>query len=297
MANLLRDLWTGEIIKHFRHESAFLSRVPKANQYVDNDVIHLADIGADPDVLINNTTYPIAVSQREDEDITISLDKFDTENTAITDDELYALPYDKPGSVINQHRETLEEKTLEKSLHSLCPAADGSNTPVVMTSGDSNSETQARKRLIVGDIIKMKRYLDLLKVPQAGRELVLNPWHVSDLLTTSQAFKEQWYRRETGKILNMFGFNISELGYFPVFDNGSGEKKAFGAAEAPASDLAASVVFYNRRAVHARGSVKMYYQDAKVDPQYRRSVIGFRLYHICLPKKNLGFGALVSSTV
>ncbi|HLO59051.1 MAG TPA: hypothetical protein VK172_14760 [Lentimicrobium sp.] len=297
MAVLLRDLWTGELINHFRHEGEFLSRVPGANQYVDNDAIHLAKIGVDPAVLINNTTYPINAAQRTDEDVVIHLDKFDTENTIITDDELYGLPYDKPGSVLNQHREALEEKVLEKSLHSLCISAESATTPVVMTSGSSNGEDNARKRLTRKDLTIMKRKMDLLKVPKKGRELVLCPWHIEDLLQEDEKFANQWYNRELGKIINLFGFNITESGYFPVFDSATSQKKAFGAAPNAANDLAVSVCFWAPRAVQARGSVSMYMQQAKDNPKYRQSEVGFRLYHICLPKYSTGFGAFISTKV
>jgi hypothetical protein len=296
MAGLLKDLWTGELISHFRHEQTFLSRVPNADNFVNNDTINLADMGADPAVLVNNNTYPIASAQRTDTPIVIALDKLETENTIITDDELYALPYDMKGSVVNQHREVLEEKAAEKSLHSLCPLADGANTPIVYSTGDSNGEATPRKRLVVADLVKLKKYLDLLKVPRIGRELVLNPWHVADLLMTNEAFEKQWMNKKSGEILDMFGFIISEMGYYPVFDPATGQKKAFGAAAAP-TDLAASVCFYNRRAVQAKGSANMYYAEASRDPKYRQSEVGFRIHHICIPKKNTGFAALVSNTV
>jgi hypothetical protein len=291
------ELWTGELIKNFRHEHMFLSRISNRNQYVNKNAIHMVDIGADPAVLVNNTTYPINSAQRTDSDIVISLDKFDTENTIITDDELYALPYDKPGSVIEQHRAVLEEKTAEKAVHSLCPVADSADTPVVMTTGNSNGLTNARKRLTINDIVRAKKLLDDLKVPLTGRELVLCNQHVEDLLITSQAFKDQWYKAESGQIFNMFGFIISQFVANPLFSNATGQKKAFGAALDPADDLQTSVFYYNKRAVQARGTAKMYFADAKNDPKYRQSEVGFTLYHICLPKKNTGFGAIVSDVV
>jgi len=294
---LQKELWTGELIKSFRHANTFLSRIGKKDQYVKNNVIHLAQIGVDPDVLINNTVYPIASAQREDSDIPIGLDKLETENTIITDDELLALPYDKPGSVIEQHRESLEQKAAEKSIHSLCPLEDTSDTPVLFTSGDSTGYTYNRKRLAVADIIKMKKALDDLKVPLEGRELVLCNQHVEDLLMTSQSFKEQWYKRKTGEIFDMFGFKISQFVTNPLFNSGTQKKKAFGSAAAAATDLETSVVYYNKRAVQARGTAKMYHAKAEDNPQYRQSVIGFRIYHICLPKKNTGFGAIVSTLV
>ena len=291
------ELWTGELIKSFRHEHLFLSRIANRNQYVNKNAIHMVDLGADPIVLVNNTTYPINSAQRTDNDIVISLDKFDTENTIITDDELYALPYDKPGSVIEQHKSVLEERTAEKAVHSLCPTADSANTPVVMTTGASNGLTNARKKLTVNDIIKAKKLLDDLKVPLMNRELVLCNQHVEDLLQTSQAFKDQWYKAVSGQIFNMFGFIVSQFVANPLFSNTIGQKKAFGAALDPTTDLQTSIFYYNKRAVQARGSASMYYANAKNDPKYRQSEVGFSLYHLCIPKKDTGFGAIVSDVV
>jgi hypothetical protein len=277
--------------------NSFLSRITSQNQYVNNNTIHLVDIGADPDVLVNNTTYPIAGAQRTDVDLAIALDKFDTENTIITDDELYALPYDKSGSVIEQHREVLEEKTAEKSIHSLCPLEDTASTPIIMTSGDATGYSNNRKRLTVNDIIKAKRELDNLKVPMQGRELVLCNQHVEDLLMTSQVFKEQWYKIKTGEPLDIFGFKVSQFVTMPLFSNSTSQKKAWGTAAAPSTDLETSVFYYNKRAVQARGDVKMFHSKAEDNPQYRQSELGFRVYHICLPKKSTGFGAIVSTLV
>jgi len=297
MASLLKELWTGEIIKKFRHTGEFLSRIPSRNEFVNNNTIHLVDIGADPEVLINNTTYPIEINFREDEDVPIGLDKFDTTNTAVSDDELYALPYDKKGSVADNHREVLEEKTADKAAHSLAPNINATSTPIVMTTGASNGELYPRKRLTTADIIMAKRKLDDLNVPKKDRILVLCNEHIQDLLLIDESFERQYKDIKEGVILKMYGFDIYEYNNCPKYVdvNNVLTKKAFGAATDPENDQAASFFFYAQRAVQARGSVDMYYSDSKTDPANRRSVVGFRLYHICLPKKTEGFGAIVSS--
>lgn len=297
---VLRELWTGELINSFRHEGLFLSRIPSADQYVNNNVIHLADIGADPAVLINNTTYPIAVVSRDDDDVTISLNKFDTENTAILDDELYGLPYDKPGSVMEQHREVLEEVTTSKAAHQLAPADNSdANQPVISTTGASDGETNPRKLITVADIRLAKKRLDNLKIPQRDRILVLHPDHIAGLLAASENFAMQYsLNNQEGKVTKLYGFEIFEYGDMPVYTTGGGavlNKKAFGAAAAPSTDQVSSIFFYAKRAVKARGNVEMYYQDAKTNPEYRQSVVGFRVYHVCIPKKTTGFGAIVSA--
>ncbi len=48
MAELLADLWTGELLQKFRNEATFLGRIPSADNFVNKDAIHLADMGADP---------------------------------------------------------------------------------------------------------------------------------------------------------------------------------------------------------------------------------------------------------
>jgi hypothetical protein len=295
---VLKEIWTGEIIKAFRHEKTFLAEIASRNEMVNNNVIHMVDVGADPAVLVNNTTYPIAMSQRDDSDVAISLDKFDTENTLVTRDELYALSYDKIGSVIESHKLVLEDKTADKAAHSLAPSANTSDTPLIMTTGLSNGETYARKRLDPENIIAAKRALDDLKVPLQGRVLVLCNQHVQDLLMVDEVFARQYKDMASGQILNLYGFKIFQYLNCPVYSvSGTLQKKSYGAAAAASSDQVASFFFYAPRAFQARGDVEMFYQDASVNPEYRQSVVGFRIYHICMPKKTTGFGAIVSTIV
>ncbi|MCX6277672.1 MAG: hypothetical protein NT004_06225 [Bacteroidetes bacterium] len=293
---VLKEIWTGELIKAFGYDKSFLGEIASRNEMVNNNVIHMVDVGADPEVLINNTTYPIAISGREDEDVTISLDKFDTENTRVTRDELYALAYDKMGSVIEAHKLSLEDKTADKAAHALAPLVGTGNSPIILTTGASNGETYARHALSPDDLIMAKRKLDDLKVPLVGRILVLCNQHIQELLKVDEVFARQYKDMATGQILNMYGFKLYQYLNTPVYAvvNGVLTKKAFGAVAAPSTDQNSSFFFYGPRAFQARGEVEMFYQDASVDPQYRQSVVGFRLYHICLPKKTTGFGAIVS---
>lgn len=289
---VLKEIWTGELINKFRDSSTFLAAIMDRSDLVNNNVIHMVDVGADPAVLINNNTYPIPVVEREDGDIAISLDKFDTENTPVTDDELYALSYDKIGSVIEQHNLVLEENTTEKALHALAPLENTTNTPVISTTGSDDGD--GIKAATMADIRKMKRKFDDLKVPKSQRHLVLCPEHLQHLLAESENFESQYQNTREGQILKLYGFQIHEMAYSPVYDKTSLEKNAFSAATG-VDDRNASVFFYGPRCFKAMGTVKMFWAEAEKDPQYRRNVVGFKVYFTCLPKKALGFGALVSA--
>lgn len=287
-----KELAEKELIKHFRHKGTWLERVPSKNKWVGNDVIKLNEIGADPEVLINNNTYPITVSSRTDTSTAISLFKYDTTNTKITDDELYGLPYDKLGSVQQQHRETLEDSTQEHALHSLAPMANTADTPIFTTTG-ANDGT-GRKKLISIDLINYKNQLDNLKIPKRGRVLVLCPDHIADLLAEDKNLNVQYQNHKEGAISkNYYGFEIYEDIIPPVYD-GSLNKIPYGSAT---PGTAASVLFLAQRTAKARGSVVRYMGKAEDNPENRETVVGFRLYFIAIPTSLKGQGAIVSGTV
>lgn len=284
-AGVLTEVWTGELVKYLRSvlEATFLDGIPDASSLAENDVIHLVDVGVDPDVLVNNTTYPIPLQALNDTDITISLDKFQSKVTPITDDELYALSYDKMARVKESHGNAINDAKFAKAAHALCATQNSATTPVLVTTGERDADT-GRLKITVQDVINMKRSLDKLKVPSQNRRLVLCTDHVNDLLETSQAFKEQYnINRADGTVGRLFGFDIYEFANNPLYTI-AGTKKDVGAA-ASAGEFQCSFAFYTPRVFKCTGSTKMYYSEASTDPEYQRNKINFRHYFICMPKK------------
>lgn len=284
-AGVLTEVWTGELVKYLRRglEATFLDGIPDASSLAENDVIHLVDVGVDPDVLVNNTTYPIPLQALNDTDITISLDKFQSKVTPITDDELYALSYDKMARVKESHGNAINDAKFAKAAHALCATQNSATTPVLVTTGERDADT-GRLKLTVQDVINMKRSLDKLKVPSQNRRLVLSTDHVNDLLETSQTFKEQYnINRADGTVGRLFGFDIYEFANNPLYTT-AGKKKDVGAA-ASAGEFQCSFAFYTPRVFKCTGSTKMYYSEASTDPEYQHNKINFRHYFICMPKK------------
>lgn len=285
------ELREREMTKHFRHKGTWLEAVPSKNRWVNQDVIKLNEIGADPSVLIDNTSYPIATSTRTDTSTAVSLKKFETENTRVTDDELYALPYDKVGSVQTQHRETLEEATQAFALHNIAPAKNSADTPVLKTTGADDGS--GRKRLKYDDLVALKKALDLLKIPKKGRVLVLAPNHIADLLLEDKTLFVQYQNHREGMITQSYaGFEIYEDINAPYYDGSSLAKVSYGGSTSGKKD--ASVFFLKSRVAKARGSVKAYMTKASEDPKNRENVLGFRLHFLAIPLNKKGTGAIIS---
>ncbi|MGL5914439.1 MAG: hypothetical protein ACRCZB_09765 [Bacteroidales bacterium] len=295
-AGLYTEVWTGEMIKAFRTAIAsigWLNKIRSYNQYVNADLIHFVNIGGDPNVLINNTTYPLNINSLDDADRAISLDKFDTEPTRVTDDELHAISYDKMGSVMERHKDAIMEALPARALHSIAPAGNTLATPVIVTTG---ADSEGRKMITRADILSLKKAFDKAKVPTTGRVLVLCADHVSDLLLQDQKFPSQYHEYATGKVLNLYGFEVYEYVTCPYYNATSKVKVAYGATPT-ADDLQASVAFYAPRMMKATGSLKVYASEAKNDAVNRESIIGYRQYFIAMPLKEEAIGAIVSAKV
>lgn len=294
-AGVLTEIWTGEMIKTFRtapEALGWMQRIRSYNQYVENDVIHFIEMGGDPNVLVNNTSYPLAITALTDADKPISLDKFDTEATPVTDDELHASSYDKMASVQERHRDALREKIAQKAIHAIAPDENKAGAPVIKTTGESDG---TRLKMTFKEILTLKREFDKMGIPAQDRILVLCSDHVNDLLETEQKFKEQYNINQTeGKICRLYGFDIYEYDGTPYYTMSTGKKKAWGATVA-AGDARASVAFYAGRVMKAYGSTKFYHSESKNDPLYHRSLVNFTQWGICLPLTNTNSRAAIVS--
>lgn len=298
LAGLYAEIWTGELIKKFRtsEESiGWLKKIRNVNQYVSNNVINFVNVGVDPTVLVNNSTYPIGVESLDDANKAVTLDKYQTKATKITDDELHGLSYDKIGSVIERHHDTIAEEKYARALHALAPATHSATTPVILTSGSADA-VGTSKRLTRADIIALKSAFDEQKIPTTGRVLVLCSAHVNDLLLEDQKFAEQYYNYASGKIANMYGFEVYEYTNAPLYKVSTKTKIAYGTA-ATATERAASTAFYAPRVIQAQGETKTYLQDAATSPTTQENLVNFRTYFMCLPLKDEAIGAIVSSIV
>lgn len=282
---VLTEIWTGELVKTLREyiTGSWLDGIPDSSSIVNNDTIHLVEVGVDPDVLVDNTTYPIPLQALDDADIAISLAKFQTKVTPITDDELYAISYDKIARVKESHSNAINDAKFVKAAHALCANSNTAKTPVLTTSGERDAST-GRLKMTALDVLKMKASLDKLSVPVENRRLVLCTDHVNDLLETDQRFKEQYnIDRANGTVGRLYGFDIYEYANTPYYTQ-KGVKKDVGAT-GDTGEFQCSFAFYTPRVFKATGSTKMYWSAAENDPEYQRNKVNFRHMFICMFKK------------
>lgn len=291
MAGLAKEVWINQLTKKFYPDSSFLNYTKDFSSLVENDAINMADAGVDPDVLINNTTYPIQVVNRVDTPIRIELDLFETKNTLVRRPEAIEYSYDQLESVLMGHRNKLRARTAEKAAHAFAPLKDSEFTPVISTTGETSG---TRKRMSVEDILLLKERFDSVDIPLEERYLVLNPKHLSDLILFDvRAFKDLTDIVD-GKPKRFAGFNVLQTSATPFYNATSLEKTAF--TKTPGdTDVFCSFAFQKEEVMKADGTVHMY---AKYDdPEERGTIVGFDKRFIAVPIRNKGIGAIVSKKV
>ena len=284
-------VWINQLTKKFYPDSSFLNYTKDFSSLVENDAINMADAGVDPDVLINNTTYPIQVVNRVDTPIRIELDLFETKNTLVRRPEAIEYSYDQLESVLMGHRNKLRARTAEKAAHAFAPLKDSEFTPVISTTGETSG---TRKRMSVEDILLLKERFDSVDIPLEERYLVLNPKHLSDLILFDvRAFKDLTDIVD-GKPKRFAGFNVLQTSATPFYNATSLEKIAF--TKTPGdTDVFCSFAFQKEEVMKADGTVHMY---AKYDdPEERGTIVGFDKRFIAVPIRNKGIGAIVSKKV
>lgn len=288
---LNKEVWVSQILEGFYPDGSFLKKVVDYSQFVENNRLHIASAGIDPQVLINNTTYPINVVGRDDNDNAISLDKFETENTLIRRPEAIEYSYDKLESVIRQHRATLCKSVAMKAAHAFAPDNDTTDTPIVTTTGDV---INGRTRLKLVDILTLKERFDDAEIPLEDRYIILHPKHVSDLLLEDTKLFKDITNIKEGEPFKFAGFGFYSFSQMPMYrlaDNVY-NKVPFAAVK-EANDVFASVAFYAKEVMKADGDIYMY--STEDDPKERATIVGFDKRFVALPMRNKGIGAIISA--
>jgi hypothetical protein len=169
-ATIFKEVWTGEIIKRVnilesfswvnaivRDYSRFVSVLNEEAQ-----VIHLASFPIQPDVLIDNTTYPIPVQALTTSDVPISLNKLQTKVTAVTDDALYANTTNPMVLHAEAHANAVLETKFALGAWNICPSGNSAAMPVIVATGADDGT--GRKKLQWADLVGYWYYARIMRM-------------------------------------------------------------------------------------------------------------------------------------
>lgn len=293
------EVWVQRVIQNLTTQNVapWLDGIPELDTQVaemgsgeasELNVIHIPRTNFNPNVLLNNTTYPIALQEYTDDEVVVALDKFQTEVTTLSDDKIIGASYNVIDPATNGHVRAINTKKFKKAIHALAPASHTASTPVLVATGTAFNGVPT---LQYDDLVALKDALDQDEVAPDGRRLVLCTRHWNDLLRDRKNFGDKLVNYNTGMPAPVIaGFELFQYNGNPLFTN-AGVKKAFGAVKT-ATDREASVAFWTGGVAKKTGMTKQYFTPAASNPRTQSNDLNYRHYFIVVPFEAKAVGAI-----
>ena len=272
-----KQIWISMLMEGFYPNRSFLTRSVDMTAMVEYNKINLAEAGVAPDVLVDNTDYPIETAQRDDIPLELPLHTFDTKNTVVRNVEAMELAYDKMESVVRQHRNVLQAKTAAYAANSWAPQQQKDLTPVMATSGTGKNR-QGLTPLSFDDVLAMDAWFRSKDIDPSTMVAVLNPYHLADLMAEDmKLYKEMLAGNK------LFGFDLYTFSQLPYYNATTGQKMAFGTSAAD-TDTQCSLFYCANEVMRADGDIEVFARYK--DPEQRGDLIGFQKRFTALPIRN-----------
>lgn len=293
------EVWLNRVIQNLTNQNVapWLDGIPELDVQVlevgsgdasESNIIYIPRTSFNPDVLVNNSAYPIALQAYDDDNVTVQLDKYQTKVTTLSDDQVVGAAYNRIDVATGGHTRSINTKKYQKAIHAIAPAADAADTPVIAATG---AVVNGVNTLIYDDLITLKDRLDTAEVAPEDRRLVLSTRHYNDLLLDRKNFADKLVNYTAGSAAPVIaGFEIYQYNGNPLFAD-DGTKKAFGAVKA-AGDRQASVVFWKGVIAKKTGMTKQYFMPSAQDPETQTNKVNYRHYFIAIPFEQRGVGAI-----
>lgn len=248
----------------------------------ESNIINIPISDFDPEVLINNTTYPIALQAYSDDGAIIQLDKYQTKVTTLSDDQVIGAAHDRITAATKPHVKSITKAKYRKAIHAIAPSSSTTNTPVLECTGPVIG---TRKRMIYEDLVAMKDQADTLEWPEEGRRVVLSTDHYNDLLLLKDEIGKALVNYEKGKTMpTIAGWEVYSYIANPYFST-AGAKLAFGAIPI-STDRKATVYFSVDNIAKKTGLTKQYFKKADTDPENQTNMLNYRHYFIAMPVRS-----------
>lgn len=259
----------------------------------ESNIINIPRANFNPDVLINNSTYPIALQAYTDDSVTVQLDKYQTKVTTLSDDQIIGASYEKIDVATSSHSYAINSKKFMKAIHAIAPASHVAGaTPVLIATGAARTPG-GPPTLTYDDLVNFKDAASAIPgyVPTDWR-IVLCPRHWNDLLIDRKNFGDKLVNYNTGQPApEIAGLQLFQYEGNPFYTD-AGVKKAFGSVPS-GTDRQASVVFWTKGIAKKTGMTKQYFNKAENDPETQTNKLNYRHYFIATPYEAKFVGAIV----
>lgn len=270
------EIWVKSIIEGLFADNTFAARSVDHSEFVDNKTVHVPNAGAAPNVEKNRSVFPATVTEREDVDLTYTIDEFTVDPVRIPHAETVELSYNKRESVIRQSRRKLAQDIYDSLIYSWIPAG----AKVVETVGANvashiKGATGNRKLMTKKTVEELQTLFDEWDLPEEGRCILLDARMYNQLMNSMTDAERVAFLTGAdpvrGTIGTYLGFVFYKRSKVAKTAN-DGTLKPWSAAEA-ATDCAAGLAWQEDCVSRAKGESVLF--DNQGNPLYYGDIISF----------------------
>lgn len=284
MANLKKETWIDLLVgkdNEFLHLSAwFFAHGINMDAFVENDRINFTHKGTIPGVT-KNPTYPLTTVSRTDLPDYLPLAPYATDRFKLPKVDLFALPYDKRKSILEDFRMALMNAIAKEGIWNVSPFENTNATPMVDATGAADAN--GNKLVNAADVLALRKRLNKAypALKDAAWVLVVDTdsyWNLAnDEVVKLQIAQKNMVGDVNVKGINFHNFEIIEDNRTPFYDATTGERITYGASPVLGTDWhSATAYIKNKSFARAMGSVDFF--DDQKDSEYQADFGSFLLH-------------------
>jgi len=278
---LAPEVWLPILMENPYPNASFLQAATDLSGLVDNDSINLAEAGADPDVLVNNTTYPIPETDAGDNPLRITLNTYDTTSTVVRNAIAVELKYDQRAYYVNKHKKSLAKKMGIDAAYLYAPAANDDsrfNKIIGLAANDS----------VIDGIIDMQVAYATYDADSEDLNMVLDPIHMGMIAKEDKVLYKA-IQAKPGEVF--YGFKTWTYSKNPFYLSANNTKAAKGAAFVDGTHKRSTFFFAGSEVMSCLGTYDMF--SLLKSPAHKGDVFNFQVRALAQTLRNKFQGALL----
>jgi hypothetical protein len=244
---LQTEVWVAGIKDQPVPDTSFVMASTDMSEYVENNILHLAEAGIDPQVFedyFSGNEDPLPIQDVADIPSEVVLKTYSTAQTRHRQLQEIELNYNRRTNVIGRHRSALDKNLGLVAAHSWTPTQDGSGNKVIKL-GENDS--------VLDGIIDLRSFYKDNDMFGEPLNICLSSEHDARILKEDKKLYKE-INSEEGFIL--YGFRVYGYSKNPFY-TAAGVKKPFGAA-VEAGDTQATFTWATNEVFRSFGDVDMY---------------------------------------
>ncbi len=247
MEGLQTEVWIADIKEQPLPDTSFITQSQDLSGYVNNNTLHLAEAGVDPDVHLNyfkDNNVELPIQAIDDIPHEVLLQIWSTNQTKHNNLIEAELSYDKRASVLNRHRNALAKNMAARTAFAWGAATnDEFNKIINLDAADS----------VIDGILDMQAFMRDHDLDMSNLNILLTAQHAARIRKEDKKLYKEISSEKGATIDDFKVFFYSKTPYYTA----AGAKKPWGSTVDP-TDKKASIIWSSEEVFRCTGDVEIY---------------------------------------